>query len=105
MLTDDIITGPKWAIDEWFQKGTLALIGGEKGGGKSTFVLNLIANNANKNPLWEGGPVGNGDPSMYIALETSPSDARDKVIGAGGTVEKVHIVTKIGVGKSRSTGR
>ena len=96
MLTDDIITGPKWAIDEWFQKGTLALIGGEKGGGKSTFVLNLIANNANKNPLWEGGPVGNGDPSMYIALETSPSDARDKVIGAGGTVEKVHIVTKIG---------
>ena len=94
-LADDIITGPKWAIEEWFQKGTLALIGGEKGGGKSTFVINLITNNANKEYLWEGGPKGDGRPSMYISLETSPSDSRDKVIGAGGTVSTVHIITHI----------
>ena len=95
-LNKSIVTGPRWAVPHFFQKGCLSLIGGEKGGGKSTFVINLLVRNSLEMPLWKEGPVGDGRRSIYICLETSPNDARDKVLSAGGDINDIHIVTHVG---------
>ena len=95
-LKDNKVTGPRWAVPNWFQMGCLSLIGGEKGRGKSTFVINLIVRNSLKHCLWNKGKDGDGRKSMYICLETSPNDARDKVIACGGSVKNIHIVTHVG---------
>ena len=87
-------TGPRWAVDQWYQKGALHLIGGEKSGSKSTFVIAQAVRNAREQELWKGGPNGDGRKSLYIG-ERSAQDARDKVLAAGGKPEDLDILTHI----------
>ena len=86
-------TGPLWAVDQWYQKGCLHLIAGEKAGAKSTFVMNIIVRNAQKKELWKGHN-GDGRKSLYIG-ERSSEEARDKALAAGGKAQDVNILNEI----------
>ena len=67
----------KWGIQNWMPAGELTILGGDGGIGKSLLAIKLALINAKKQPFWEGGPLGDGRPSVIVPFERNRKVQKD----------------------------
>ena len=106
------IVDTDWGIEDWFEYGDLAVIGGEAGSGKTTLAIKFAVMNALGRPFWVVKqdikdkdkdkedkkvfiPKGDKRKSLYLCFERKPSKAFNKEVACGGDGDQIDIVTEL----------